>query len=216
MKLDTNKMKKSPELQRAMDYLDIRDNESSETQGPLTPATQVAQDEDGNKLLANRPPPKRPDGRPRVLDPRPDMVYDGRLALKIVDWLLINAWMNPAMFVRNMIWAGWTWCGAIKFGRVSHETYHLRRMVCDNCDKIYRDVGSGGMFCGSSGGCGTGCGHRRGADLTKKLTLASWKCPEGKFGLHANVPNPYYQIDVAHERQGCGRPKCSKGVKNGR
>ena len=116
-----------------------------------------------------------------ALEPLPNTKIDGD---KLRIWrFLAHGWYTMARSFLTTHRLGW----------VKPHTYHLRRSICDKCSHRYQDKGAQQSFCGFKGGCG--CGHRRGASLSNKLTLTGWSCPAGKFGKGDN-DEKLAQVDI--------------------
>lgn len=157
--------------------------------GPM-PQTEAV-DFNGAKLHIDRPEPKRDRmdiRQPKATVPRPTMALD----LLVARWATARM-VNGFFLLHDWYTAGRSFLTTHRLGWVKPHTYHLRRSICDKCSHRYQDKGAQQSFCGFKGGCG--CGHRRGASLSNKLTLTGWSCPAGKFGKGDN-DEKLIQVDI--------------------
>lgn len=101
----------------------------------------------------------------------------------IVDWLYTKT-INGLGILRSTYYAMRSLLHNVRWGVVTYETYHQRRIYCLTCEHNYVDYDNCRIYCGFNG---TGCGCPKLSDLLVKLRLAGFECPARNFSTGRNI-----------------------------
>lgn len=110
----------------------------------------------------------------------------------IVDWAYAK-FINSASIVRSFYYAVRSILRILRWGLVTYETYHNRRLYCSTCDDYYVDHDEQRVYCGYDP---IGCGCPKFVDLFVKLRLSGYSCPKGLFDTGRNIQPPEIRGEV--------------------